>query len=277
MEVYWMDGWMDAWDDARLNAPWCCSSSSSSNSITNGTKHTFTRISDLQRPPPTMKTPFAIAANPDTDVWKKPPSHDVFNAPYITHSRGHTKSFASASLTFTCPYGTQFDQAGFLLVFHPPSSHLPFPANHIKSPTDTPAHRRWIKAGVELFDGAPRLSTVCCDNWADWSVASLPPSSSSGGGGGSADDEAVAGVLSGARPVTILIERETSHNGNCLWVYHVDAATGRRTPMREINWPFGEPAEPGWELEVAAAVARPAKDTSEKLEATFTDFVVKWT
>ncbi|UNI23774.1 hypothetical protein JDV02_009574 [Purpureocillium takamizusanense] len=245
-----------------------------------------------------METPFSIAANPDTDVWKKPPKHDVFNAPYLTHSRRLTTAFRSASLTFACPYATQFDQAGLLFIFHPPSSHLPFPANNIKAPTDVPAHRKWIKAGVELFDGAPRLSTVCCDNWADWSVASLPrpaavssSSSSSrtatattttttaarGEQGEQGDaDAAVAEILAGQRPVTITVEREKSDSGCCLWVYHVDAATGARTPMREINWPYGEPAGPGWELEVAAAVARPSKTAGGKLEATFTEFVVDW-
>ncbi|GJN72556.1 hypothetical protein PLICBS_006629 [Purpureocillium lilacinum] len=225
-----------------------------------------------------MKTPFSIAANPDTDVWKKPPTHDVFNAPYLTHSRQPTTAFRSASLTFTSPYATQFDQAGLLLVFHPPSSHLPFPANNIKSPTDVPAHRKWIKAGVEFFDGAPRLSTVCCDNWADWSVASLPTTTTTTTTTpSSADaDQALAEIVAGTRPVTITIAKETSSNGSCLWVHYVDPATGAKTPMREINWPYGEPAGPGWELEVAAAVARPAKSTTDKLEATFTEFDVKW-
>lgn len=196
-------------------------------------------------------------------------------APYLTHSRQPTTAFRSASLTFASPYATQFDQAGLLLVFHPPSSHLPFPANNIKSPTDVPAHRKWIKAGVEFFDGAPRLSTVCCDNWADWSVASLPTTTTATPSSADAD-QVLAEIVAGQRPVTITIAKETSSNGSCLWVHYVDPATGAKTPMREINWPYGEPAGPGWELEVAAAVARPAKSTTDKLEATFTEFDVKW-
>lgn len=199
----------------------------------------------------------------------------LFAAPYLTHSRQPTTAFRSASLTFASPYATQFDQAGLLLVFHPPSSHLPFPANNIKSPTDVPAHRKWIKAGVEFFDGAPRLSTVCCDNWADWSVASLPTTTTATPSSADAD-QALAEIVAGQRPVTITIAKETSSNGSCLWVHYVDPATGAKTPMREINWPYGEPAGPGWELEVAAAVARPAKSTTDKLEATFTEFDVKW-
>jgi hypothetical protein len=37
---------------------------------------------------------------------------------------------------------------------------------------------------------------------------------------------------------------------------------------------FDEPDS--WELEVCAAVARPAKDVEGQLEATFQDFDVKW-
>ncbi|KAL3961242.1 hypothetical protein ACCO45_002765 [Purpureocillium lilacinum] len=223
-----------------------------------------------------MKTPFSIAANPDTDVWKKPPTHDVFNGAPLPHPLPPAHHRLPLRLPHLhLPYATQFDQAGLLLVFHPPSSHLPFPANNIKSPTDVPAHRKWIKAGVEFFDGAPRLSTVCCDNWADWSVASLPTTTTATPSSADAD-QALAEIVAGQRPVTITIAKETSSNGSCLWVHYVDPATGAKTPMREINWPYGEPAGPGWELEVAAAVARPAKSTTDKLEATFTEFDVKW-
>ncbi|KJZ71356.1 hypothetical protein HIM_09239 [Hirsutella minnesotensis 3608] len=109
---------------------------------------------------------FTLAADPDTDIWKKPPSHDVFTAPYRTLAKRPTRSFVSASLTFSAPYAHQFDQAGLLLIFARPSA------------PGTP--RKWLKAGVELFDGLPRLSTVACDAWSDWSVAPV------GGGGASA-------------------------------------------------------------------------------------------
>lgn len=46
--------------------------------------------------------------------------------------------------------------------------------------------------------------------------------------------------------------------------------------MREINWPFGDNGGQGWELEIGALIARPAKDTTDSLEAKFQDFQVKW-
>ncbi|KAM6480421.1 hypothetical protein HDV62DRAFT_366331 [Trichoderma sp. SZMC 28011] len=189
-------------------------------------------------------TTFTFSAPANTDVWKKPPSHDVFTAPYKSLSKNPFPQFKSASITFTSTYTHQFDQAGILLIFTKPS---------------TPTPRKWIKAGVEHFNGQPRLSTVCCDNWADWSVA---------------DASSAAEIQAGRKSVTILVERLDAHDGSCLWVYRVDGE--EKVPMREINWPFGDNGGQGWELEIGALIARPAKDTTDSLEAKFQDFQVKW-
>ncbi|PHH69273.1 hypothetical protein CDD82_7868 [Ophiocordyceps australis] len=189
---------------------------------------------------------FTITAKPNTDVWKKPPCHDVFTAPYKTHSTHATAAFCSASLTFTAPYHHQYDQAGFLLIFHPPPS--------------SPAARKWIKAGVEVYSGAPSLSVVGCDAWADWSVADLAPAAA-------------------AAPVTMCIEREDKADGSCLWVYYMrqqESGEREKVPLREICWPCGEAAGDGWMLEVAAAVARPLETATDSLRATFSDFDVEW-
>ncbi|KYK56394.1 hypothetical protein DCS_03394 [Drechmeria coniospora] len=205
-----------------------------------------------------MKLPLTFSADPNTDVWKKPPSHDVFTAPYRSHSKDATAAFSSATITFTCTYTKQFDQAGILFIFHPPES----------TTTEPPAARKWIKAGIEFFDGSPRLSTVCCDAWADWSIAPLPASAC-------LDD-----VVKGKESVTICVEKENGTTGTSMWVYCVDAknpeAPTTKLPMREINWPFGEAASAGWELEVAAAIARPDKAGHDKLEASFSHFDVRW-
>lgn len=122
--------------------------------------------------------------------------------------------------------------------------------------------RKWIKAGVEFFNDRPRLSTVCCDNFADWSVAPLFPT---------AAEEAA--VTAGKEAVTVTVRREEDENGVGLWVYHLHG--DEKVPMREIAWVYPEGGE-GWELEVSALVARPAKEASETLEATFKDFNVQW-
>ncbi|UKZ54523.1 hypothetical protein TrVGV298_008331 [Trichoderma virens] len=142
---------------------------------------------------------FTFSAPADTDVWKKPPSHDVFTAPYKSLSKNAFPQFKSASITFTSTYTHQFDQAGIVLVFTKPS--LP---------------RKWIKAGVELFNGQPRLSTVCCDNWADWSVANA----------NSAEE-----IQAGRKAVTILVERLDAHddNGGQGWELEIGALVARPT------------------------------------------------
>jgi regulation of enolase protein 1 (concanavalin A-like superfamily) len=158
------------------------------------------------------------------------------------HSKGPTLGFKSASITFHATYTHQFDQAGILFRF------------------TNGADTKWIKSGIELFNDAARLSTVCTDNYSDWSVSVAPCS-----------DE----IRSGSRPVTIFAERSDDELGMTLWIYHV-GENAEKTPLREITWPFGTAAAQGWQLEVAAAVARPSKDTKDKMEATFTDFAVSW-
>ncbi|KAK8912812.1 hypothetical protein H634G_09332 [Metarhizium anisopliae BRIP 53293] len=189
-----------------------------------------------------MHTPLTFAADANTDIWKKPPAHDVFTAPYRVHSKGPTLGFKSACITFLATYTHQFDQAGILFKF------------------TNGADRKWIKSGIELFNDAPRLSTVCTDNYSDWSVSDAPCGHE---------------VRNASRPVTISVERSDDGTGTTLWVYHLDR-DGGKTPLREITWPFGTAAGDGWEVEVAAAVARPSKDTADKLEATFTEFTVDW-
>jgi regulation of enolase protein 1 (concanavalin A-like superfamily) len=197
-----------------------------------------------------MEQPFTVSAKPNTDIWKKAPSTDVFNAPYKPHSSGPLSSFSSTTISFTAPYATKFDQAGLLLLLTSP---------------DQP--RRWIKAGIEHFNGQPRASVVCCDRFADWSVADLPPAHFP-------DTDAVA---SGSQSVTVRVEREESPNGAALWIYLLvggDAAASTKIPLREIGWVYNEPEK--WELEVSAAVARPGKDVDGELVATFKDFDVQW-
>ncbi|KAK7419692.1 hypothetical protein QQZ08_010779 [Neonectria magnoliae] len=190
-----------------------------------------------------MAPSFTLAAGPDTDIWKKPPSWDVFSAPFRAHSSGPATTFTSTSVTFTTTYAQQYDQAGILLTL-----------------THASAGRKWIKAGIEFYNGTARLSVVACDAWADWSVASAA----------GAED-----IVAGAKSVTIAVEKDTSGLGSSLWVYVVDGET--KTPLREICWVYGRDGGEGWELEVSALAARPDKEIDSELEVKFEDFDVKWT
>ncbi|CAI6092904.1 unnamed protein product [Clonostachys chloroleuca] len=192
-----------------------------------------------------LQFPFTFAADPNTDLWKKPPSHDAKNAhqkaPVRPLSKAHLAQFQSASVSFTCPYTVQFDQAGLVLRL----SHAASSAT------------KWIKAGVEFFNGVPRLSVVCCDNYSDWSVTTLP--------------DANGDVVAGRKSITVRVERD----GVTLWVYWING--DEKVALREIAWVYGpDGAGEGWELEIGALVARPNPEAKDQLVATFQNLEVAW-
>lgn len=101
------------------------------------------------------------------------------------------------------------------------------------------------------------LSTVACDRWADWSVSSLP------------DADAKKGAWT-----TISAEKEHDEHGTSIWIYCM-LESGEKVALREICWVFGDdPA--GWEVEVSAMAARPAKTAKADLEVAVRDVDVKW-
>ncbi|KAK3116438.1 hypothetical protein LTR53_003164, partial [Teratosphaeriaceae sp. CCFEE 6253] len=113
-------------------------------------------------------SPFTITAYPTTDIWRRAPDQgDVFNAPYI-YTTLTPAFFHRIAATVTVPWKTQFDQGGLLLAFPRPASEGPW---------------RWIKAGIEMFDGAPALGVVGTDRFSDWSLAPMPSSADSEGDG----------------------------------------------------------------------------------------------
>jgi regulation of enolase protein 1 (concanavalin A-like superfamily) len=118
---------------------------------------------------------------------------------------------------------------------------------------------KWIKTGIEFYQGKPMLSTVACDAWADWSVAPLP----------------VSDIKSAVETwTTISIIKEEDENGVSLWVYHV-GKDGLKTPLREITWVFGHDTE-AWDVQILAMAARPAKTAKDDLEVSVKDMVVIW-
>lgn len=162
-------------------------------------------------------------------------------------------SFRSARVSFAFEYKEIYDQAGLLLSFRRSSS---------SQPSAPPP--KWIKTGVEYYNGNPMLSTVACDAWADWSVTPLLR-----GPGAGAD---------GKEWTTVAVVREGDAKGMSLWVYQlVPGADGAETkvPLREICWVFGDPDEE-WEVAVEAMAARPKESASEALHVEFARFEVSW-
>lgn len=165
-------------------------------------------------------------------------------APSKSHSSSPLSTFLSARTTFHATYSKRYDQAGLLFTLTDPSSN--------------PPQRKWIKTGIELYQGTPRLSTVSCDSWADWSVGPAPHA-----------EKVAVGEVS----ITILVRKEGDENGGSWWVYCVEG--DEEIPLREICW-VADPKLANWQVDVAALVARPAKEDDAVLDATFDEFVVKW-
>ncbi|KAF3923866.1 hypothetical protein ABW21_db0207446 [Orbilia brochopaga] len=196
------------------------------------------------------KDEFAIHAGPSTDIWRKPPSTNAFNAPTVCLGNGPLKTFQRARLTFALPRRselTKYDQGGLLL--------------HVKRADVPYGQDQWIKTGVEFYLDQPWIGTVSCDRWADWSITPLEQG----------DEDHVT--------ATIEVERSADELGRSLWIYAVYG--DRRVPVREVTWLFAadeEEKELVW-LEVRAYACRPLKkegNEEEKLQVKFLDFDVEF-
>ena len=190
---------------------------------------------------------FNLSASPGTDIWRKAPSHNAFNAAtYPTELPTYGLStFQRAQLTFALPPADQlrqYDQAGLLL--------------HVTKPGVPDNETKWIKTGIEFYYGKPYVATVGCDAWADWSLVPMPEFT---------DNSTSPGA-------TIEARRERDVLGKSLWIYWiVKDAEGKeieRRPLREVNWVFAD--EEGWSVSIAGYVARPTTEGGDgKLEAEF--------
>ncbi|EWC43638.1 hypothetical protein DRE_01525 [Drechslerella stenobrocha 248] len=205
---------------------------------------------------------FEIHARPGTDIWRKPPTTNAFNAPTICLDNGALNTFQRARLSFALPKRSalhKYDQGGLLLC--------------IKRRDEPQREAQWIKSGVEFYLDQPWVGTVCCDRWADWSITPLV------GGNAEKQGDAEAGEGEGDVTATIEVERSRDEMGRSLWIYAVEG--GKRVPVREVNWIFAddEGEELVW-LEVRAYAARPlAKedDGEESLVVKFLEYEVEWT
>lgn len=95
---------------------------------------------------------------------------------------------------------------------------------------------KWVKTGIEMLNGKPRVSVVGTDTWSDWSLHPV-----------------VA-----ADKVSATIELIVEHDH--LWVYLI-GDDGERHPMREITWWNALPKDAT--VKVGVSAARPATEGDE--------------
>ncbi|KAL8852112.1 MAG: hypothetical protein Q9221_003042 [Calogaya cf. arnoldii] len=179
-------------------------------------------------PSPSSSDAFTLHTPPHTDIWRKPqPLTDTFNAPrYLTTLP--LKDLKSLQVTVGGAWKTLYDQGGLLLVL----------------PAREGEKEKWIKTGIEFYGGAPHISAVACDRWADWSLLPLPSSDTS--------------------EVTIRMEREVAKTGErtgTMWIRYHDPESGEWRPIREITWAFEH--EEG-EVQVGVYAAKPTPDEGDE-------------
>lgn len=188
---------------------------------------------------------FTLSTPLGTDIWRKPPHIDVFTAPVYPSPlpKYDLRLFQRVRTTVSLPPSStlrHFDNAGLILHF----------TNSRQGTQD-----KWIKAGIEFFEGKSYTSLAACDSWSDWSVVPLPVDG----------DE--------SRPKVAV---EAERKGKSLWLYQIvkNGAAKERRPLRELNWVFAE-EEQGWEVGVGGYVTREMEGEGENdLEAEFEDGVV---
>ena len=200
-------------------------------------------------PTPLPKS-FTLRTPPGCDTWRKPPSTNDFNAPFLVRSIP-LSSLRAARVTVTAEWKTKFDQGGLMLV-------LP-PHKESENRKDR-GQRRWVKTGIEFFEGKPNISTVASDRWSDWSLAPLPEDSAS--------------------KIIIELSREVANNEktSTLWVHFVDPVSGNKRPLREVAWVFEEENLNGsGQCEIGVYSAKPIRDeddSEKELDVIFEDLII---
>lgn len=123
---------------------------------------------------PTDTNLFSLIAEPQTDLWRKPPGQDTSTAPVLFRSLKFP--FVSAEVTVAADWGLEWDQAGLVLF----AGALPQNTESTLSGDNAPAYpsttsSKWVKIGLEYSNNFCHVSTTCAtSNGADWSISALP-------------------------------------------------------------------------------------------------------
>ncbi|KAL8770195.1 MAG: hypothetical protein Q9209_004037 [Squamulea sp. 1 TL-2023] len=181
----------------------------------------------LPSSPSTSET-FTLHTPPNTDIWRKPqPLTDSFNAPrYLTTIP--LKELKSAQVTVKGAWKTLYDQGGLLIVIPPPAAA-----------EDSAEKQRWIKTGIEFYDGKPHISAVACDR------------------------------------MEREVEPQTKEKTSTMWIRYLDSGSGEWKPIREITWGF---ENDDGDVQIGVYAAKPTPDEgfeSEELKVEFTGLEIK--
>jgi regulation of enolase protein 1 (concanavalin A-like superfamily) len=192
--------------------------------------------------PSATSTSFTLTAPPTTatDIWRKPgpPAIKTFNAPLIYKSI-RLSTFQRARVTVSAAWSRLYDQGGLVFILRDG-----------KDSGSADEDLKWIKTGIEFYQGEAYVSTVVADRWADWSLVQ-------------------AGIRDG-KAVTLELERDGKEG--TLWIYVVDGE--KRIPVREVTWILSEAAET--EVWIGVYTATPNAD-GKALEVQFSGWELEVT
>jgi regulation of enolase protein 1 (concanavalin A-like superfamily) len=135
----------------------------------------FATLNILPEDTPTDTKYFSLTAEPQTDLWRKPPGQDTSTAPILFRSLRFP--FVSAEVTVCADWGLEWDQAGLVLfVGAPPGETAPLPASdHNPPPYSGLSTSKWVKIGLEYNNNVCHVSTtVATTHGSDWSITALP-------------------------------------------------------------------------------------------------------
>jgi regulation of enolase protein 1 (concanavalin A-like superfamily) len=193
-------------------------------------------------PTPDSEGVVTLKTTAKTDVWRKPPAHDVFNAPFMYKSLPISR-FKSARVSAIGEWNTLYDQGGLMIVL---------PATKSR-PT---SQKRWIKTGIEFYHGKPMMSVVAADLWADWSLLPLSPTDEKEG------------------RMSVIVEREEEEGGWGSVLKISLLGNDGATPIREVTWAFHDLDEEE-EMWVGIAVAKPTMGEKDELAVRFEGFKIE--
>jgi regulation of enolase protein 1 (concanavalin A-like superfamily) len=134
-------------------------------------------FSALNIPPesiPTDTNLFSLTAEPQTDLWRRPPGEDTSTAPVLFRSLKFP--FVSAEVSVCADWGLEWDQAGLVLFAGtPPGASEPQTSTTNPPSYPTPRDSKWVKIGLEYNNNVCHVSTTCATaHGADWSITALP-------------------------------------------------------------------------------------------------------
>ncbi|KUJ17150.1 uncharacterized protein LY89DRAFT_685090 [Mollisia scopiformis] len=186
---------------------------------------------------------FSILTPPRTDIFASPTHGYHFSAPII-YTQLPILEFGSAKATISIPFTLhspkekevenptlQFDQGGLVFVFPGAGTEA---KDLVQAEKET--HPRWIKAGIEVWEGKAWGSIVVREKWSDWSLF-----------------EPGQITATGTYKMTLEMERF----GDALMIYTVSEVK-KRTLVRKVPWVFLEEERSGVEtIMIGVYGARP--------------------